>query len=342
MRRTLLAIPVVGLVAVAGYLTFDPFAASVEAQTNESAESTELRTSEVVVDTLVESDDYNGNLGFGDERQLSARAQGTLTWLPAEETTVAPGDVLWEIDRQPVIYMSGQIPMYRDLYNGVKKGDDVLQLEEFLIAEGFGPDAWEADTSFNRTTRNAVKAFQKDRGMTESGVLGPSQIVVGDEALRIADTANLGDDASAGPVLTVTDAVAEVTMAVSSRQLPTFQESPDVVIVLSDGSELDASLSETKATPPDEEGRFGYTLTYIVDDSIGEAQPVKIRVERTLAEDALTVPVDALVALAEGGYAVEVQTATGPVLRAVEVIDFDDTSVAITGDLEAGDLVVVP
>lgn len=344
MRRSLLAIPVIGVALVASYVTLDPFASSVEAQTDDVAEAGNdtLRTSEVRIETLVESDDYNGDLGFGEQRSLTARVEGTITWLPAEESIVDPGEVLWEIDRQPVIYVNGDLPMYRDLYQGVKKGDDVEQLEQFLIDEGFGPDGWEADDTFNRTTRNAVTAFQKERGMTQSGVLGPAQLVVGREPLRIAATANLGDDATGGPVLTVTDAVAEVTMSVTSRQLPTFQRTPNVVIVLSDGQELSAVLSETKATPADEEGRFGYSLTYVVDGEIGEAQPVKVRIEQVLAEDALTVPVDALVALAEGGYAVEVQTESRLVLRAVEVIDFDDARVAVEGDLAVGDLVVVP
>ncbi len=354
------ALVAAGIITGVAYVALDPFAPTVSAQdstsTTEADQSgngaepgdgsesanNDPETSEVILETLESSDDYNADLSFGNERTLSARADGTITWLPEDESILEPGDVLWEIDRQPVIYVDGEIPMYRDLFNGVKKGDDIRQLEEFLIAEGYGPDGWEADTSFNRTTRNAVKAFQKDEGMTQNGVLGPANIVVGTTAMRVSTTADLGAAATDGPILTVTDAIAEVTMSATSRQLPLFQKSPDVLVVLADGQELSARLDETKATPADESGRFGYSLTYVVDGSVGEAQPVKVRIVQVLASDALTVPVDALIALAEGGYAVEVQTGSGLALRAVEVIDFDDTRVAITGDVVAGDLVVVP
>lgn len=326
----------------AGVLVLAPIG-TVAAQNDESVDvAPRLSTSEVVRQTLLSSDEFNGDLSFGDGRDLLSRADGIITWLPAEESTVEPGDVLWEVDRQPVPYLHGAIPMYRDLFWGATKGDDVLQLETLLINEGYGPEGWEADTSFNRTTRNALKELQKAYGMTDDGALSMSEVVFGTVPLRVSDTAHVGDATSAGPVMTVTDATAEVSVSTTSLQLATFQESPDVVIVLADGRELAASIDEIEATPADEQGRFGYRVTYVVSDVVGEAQPVKVRIEQTLADDALTVPVDALIALAEGGYAVEVVTAGGNVLRAVEVIDFDDTRVAFTGDLAEGDLVVVP
>jgi hypothetical protein len=77
--------------------------------------------------------------------------------------------------------------------------------------------------------------------------------------------------------------------------------------------------------------------------------PVTIRVPGESALDALVVPVSALVALAEGGYAVEVvagATADGtPTTQyvAVEPGLFADGFVAVTADgLDEGDAVVVP
>lgn len=336
--------------AAALYLAVDPLdRASADAQESDSTTdasdeaSTDQNTSEVVVETLSSSSEFNGNLSFGETRQLTTSADGVITWLPEDEVIIESGDVLWEINQQPVPYLEGSIPMYRDLYSGVKKGDDVLQLETYLISQGFGPENWVADTTFNRTTRNAVKELEKFYGMTVDGTLTPAEVMFGTEPIRVADTAYVGDGASAGPILTVTDAEAKVEVSSSARQLTVFQASPEVLIVLSDGRELAASLDETKATPADETGQFGYTVKYVVADAVGEAQPVKVKIEKVLAEDALTVPVDALIALSEGGYAVEVIGENDrAVLRAVEVVDFDDTRVAITGNVVAGDLVVVP
>lgn len=351
-KRTLWVALGLTLAATGVYFTADPFGqSSASAQEAEdtadngqtdAADTEDAKTSEVKIETLKSSAEFNGDLGFGETRQLSSGADGVITWLPEDEETIDSGDVLWEINQQPVPYLDGEIPMYRELYWGVKKGDDVLQLETYLISQGFGPDTWEADTSFNKTTRNALKELQKFYGMTEDGSIGPSEVMFGTEPLRVSETAYVGDPASAGPILTVSGASGKVSVSTTSRQLTTFQKSPNVLIVLADGRELAATLDETKATPADENGAFGYTVEYIVSDAIGEAQPVKVKIEQLLAENALTVPVDALIALAEGGYAVEVVTDSGNVLRAVEVIDFDDTRVAVTGNLSEGDLVVVP
>ena len=178
--------------------------------------------------------------------------------------------------------------------------------------------------------------------MTDDGALAASEVVFGSEPLRVSKTAFVGDATAGTTLLTTTAVTARVTVKSSSRQLTTFQDNPEVLVVLADGRELAASVRDIDATEPGEDGSFGYEVVYDVFDDIDEAQPVKVRIEEVLAEDALTVPVDALVALAEGGYAVEVVTESGDVLRAVEVLEFDDTRVAITGDLVEGDLVVVP
>ena len=60
-------------------------------------------------------------------------------------------------------------------------------------------------------------------------------------------------------------------------------------------------------------------------------------------EDVIAVPVAALLALAEGGYAVEVDAGGGATrLVAVEPGFFADGLVEVSGGLEPGDRVVVP
>jgi hypothetical protein len=73
-----------------------------------------------------------------------------------------------------------------------------------------------------------------------------------------------------------------------------------------------------------------------------DAAPVVVIVERVIAEDALTVPVGALLAVAGGGYVVERVTAGGIDRVAVEPGQFADGLVEVTGDITEGDEVVVP
>jgi hypothetical protein len=61
------------------------------------------------------------------------------------------------------------------------------------------------------------------------------------------------------------------------------------------------------------------------------------------AEGVVAVPVEAVLALAEGGYAVEVGLADGTTrLVGVELGVFADGYVEVTGEVAAGDQVVVP
>ena len=53
-----------------------------------------------------------------------------LTWLPEPGAIVAPGDVLYMVDDEPVLYLPGAVPAYRAMRDG-DTGNDVLQLETF-------------------------------------------------------------------------------------------------------------------------------------------------------------------------------------------------------------------
>ena len=66
-----------------------------------------------------------------------------------------------------------------------------------------------------------------------------------------------------------------------------------------------------------------------------------VLVEREAARDVLAVPVAALVALAEGGYALERVAADGTTsLVGVEIGTIVDGIVEVTGDVAEGDTVV--
>ena len=71
--------------------------------------------------------------------------------------------------------------------------------------------------------------------------------------------------------------------------------------------------------------------------------PSTSRSPQSSADDVLAVPVEALLALAGGGYALEVSDgAEATHLVRVELGVFADDLVAVSGDIEAGDQVVVP
>ena len=74
-----------------------------------------------------------------------------------------------------------------------------------------------------------------------------------------------------------------------------------------------------------------------------DGAPVTVTITRETRPDVTTVPVDALLALAEGGYAVEVVDGDGTTrLVGVELGLFADGAVQVTGAVAPGDQVVVP
>ena len=70
---------------------------------------------------------------------------------------------------------------------------------------------------------------------------------------------------------------------------------------------------------------------------------VTVSVVRQTRPNVLSVPVDALLALREGGYALEMVAEDGSTyLTLAEVGLFDDAGVEVSGDFAAGDTIVVP
>ncbi|MDQ1697562.1 MAG: hypothetical protein QOJ03_2915, partial [Frankiaceae bacterium] len=70
--------------------------------------------------------------------------------------------------------------------------------------------------------------------------------------------------------------------------------------------------------------------------------PVAVDIETSRADGVLNVPVDALLALAEGGYGVEIVHGATTDIVSVEPGLFAQGRVEVAGEIQAGDRVVVP
>lgn len=73
----------------------------------------------------------------------------------------------------------------------------------------------------------------------------------------------------------------------------------------------------------------------------GDVTTATVTVTEVVASDVLIVPVGALLALAEGGFAVEVVVAGSSELVAVEVGEVVEAQAEVAGDLHNGDSIVV-
>ncbi|WP_053207505.1 peptidoglycan-binding protein [Jiangella muralis] len=362
-RRTVLWVAVTVVVAGA---TTAAVAVTREDDAEATAETETPSTTPVTVRDLVERSRADGSLDYSSGRQLKAGRTGVLTWLPAEGDVIGRGGAVARIDDVPVPLLFGELPFYRELRIGVDDGPDVLQLEQNLEALGVTPDEMEIDDHFTRATARALKELQEDWGMEETGVLLPGDVAVASGEIRVgaqspdeggADDADgpagaaVGDTVAADtPLLTTTSTQLQVEAEVSIGDADIAGVGTAAVVTLPDGSTVDASVVSTGTPEKDDEDKLVVPIVLALGDAAVAAppgSPVSVELVAQTAADALAVPVTALVALAEGGFAVQVVTA-GADGEQVELVPVEpgmyaDGFVQVTGDgIGEGTEVVVP
>jgi peptidoglycan hydrolase-like protein with peptidoglycan-binding domain len=309
-----------------------------------------VATTAVTRQDLVTRDELNGSLGYAGAVPLVAGRDGILTWMPKAGTMVWRGDVVAEIDGVATRLLLGDRPMWRRMAVGCSNGLDIRQLNDNLAALGYAERDDLPNERFDWRTRQAVYRWQDDLGLRQTGAVELGDVMFLPYGVRIGTLeAQRGTKVSAGQTLAnATRRRRVVTVDLDAAHHGSLSEDAPVVVVLPDRTRVDAtvrSIGRVVSAPagPDD------TPTVKVEIGLAEvapgkldAAPVVVIVERVLAEDVLTVPVGALVARVEGGYAVERVTAGGTEHVAVEPGQFADGLVEVTGDLAEGDDVVVP
>ncbi len=334
---------VVGL-AVVGSWFLSSDVTTAEATTSTVSDTVQAETATVTRRTLQQTEEFEATVGYGSKFALPGAAQGTVTWVPEEGTILQPGDMLYKVNEKPTYWTQGEVPMYRTLERG-DKGADVEQLQRFLHNGGYLDDDYEIDAEFDSSLRSAVKAWQDDHGLDDTGRVGIAQLVfLAHDSLRVATVPRVGANASGG-VLEVTSPELFVSADVSDRKKRAFEGEPTIEVELADGSRYQATVESIEAIESqDPFGEQKFRIRLELDAPTGQ-QPgdVTVKVIDILAQDVLTVPVSALIALVEGGYAVEVvEPGDSGEYQAVEIGEFADGWVEIAGDLTEGDQVVVP
>ncbi|WP_460370689.1 peptidoglycan-binding protein, partial [Actinocorallia lasiicapitis] len=304
-----------------------------------------VATAEIERGDLVDTAQVDGTLTYGDARDLVAGTGGTVTWAPAAGAIVARGKSLVRLDGLPVTLMYGKIPMYRRLGTG-DEGKDVEQLERNLKALGYG-DSLTVDEEFTSATASAVAEWQEDRGLAETGSVDSAQIVFQPGEVRIKKVSTpVGAKGPARYEITGTTRTVHVDLDADSQELA--RKGAKVTVDLPDGNTVDGRIAKV-GTVAEQASAEGPT-TVDVEISLGKARtgridqaPVQVNVESERHKNVLSVPVEALLALAEGGYGLEIVEGAGSRLVAVETGAFGGGRVEVTGNgLNEGMKVGVP
>jgi peptidoglycan hydrolase-like protein with peptidoglycan-binding domain len=289
----------------------------------------------------------NGTLGYGTEATVSGRGRGTITWLPGAGTTVQRGQPVYRADNAPVPLWYGTLPLYRTLQPGVTKGPDVKEVEENLAALGY--TGFTVDEEYTSATASAVKRWQKDLGLTETGTVEAGAVVLGPNAIRVATVKAAPGDQAGGPLLTYTSTSRVVTIALDVAKQGLAKQGAPATVTLPDNKTVNGKVSSvgTVATAGSQGGSATIDVTVELFDQsqLGtlDRAPVDVTLVSATAENVLTVPVTALVALAEGGYGVQVVTGSTTRYVAVKTGMFANGRVEISGEgITAGTVVGVP
>jgi hypothetical protein len=313
---------------------------------------TKTSTAEIAKRDLENHDELNGTLGYGDPEELTSQAQGTITALPALGTVVQRGQSLAEVDGHALTLWYGDRPLWRQLDSSADDGLDVQEVEANLVALGYATaSTLTVDQNWTSATTTAVKKWQKAQGKEQTGTVAPGDVVMLPGAIRIAEQPTAVGAQAGGPIAKVTSADRVVTMDLEATKQSLVKKNLPVEVELPDGTILKGKVTEigtvAESDPEDPQATPTIGVTVSLDDpskagSLDQA-PVTVRVVTSAAKDVLAVPVEALLALAEGGYAVEKVTGTTSKLVAVETGAFADGYVEVTGTgLKEGDKVKVP
>jgi hypothetical protein len=280
----------------------------------------------------------------------------TYTMLPKTGSVIRRGQVLYRVNGTPALLFYGTVTPWRAFRSGMSPGPDVAALNANLEALGYGGDL--GGSSFTSATATAIEKLQARHGGPQSGSLALGSVIFEPGPVRVTSvTPTPGAAVQAGPVLGITSTRRVATIALDAAQQSNVKVGDAVVITLPDNSTTPGKVTHvgTVATTPsssDQNGGGGsptievdVTPTHPAATGRLDQAPVNVSIVTDSVQHALVVPVNALLALSGGGYAVEVASGSGRHLVGVELGLFDDAEglVQVTGSgLRAGQRVVIP
>ncbi|MFK4105122.1 hypothetical protein ACI2L1_34665 [Streptomyces sp. NPDC019531] len=164
----------------------------------------------------------------------------------------------------------------------------------------------------------AIKRWQTFTGAPATGTLGIGDIAVMPGPVRVDAVQAQSADQADGALMTVTSTAKSVGVPVEASDAGTMARGDKVTVTLPDNSTVKGTVTAigtTVQSSPDNGGGGGsdgpaqLTVSISVPDSEAirklTSAPVQVQFTSETRKGVLTVPVDALLALSEGGYAVQ-------------------------------------
>jgi len=343
-----------------------------------SASAGQVGTASVVRTTLSNAVQVGGSIGYNGTYTVTSLSggAGVYTWLPTQGEVIRQGQRLYSVNQQPVPLLYGSVPAYRSFSSGMSDGTDVGELNQDLIALGYGDGLTQSD-HFSSATAAAVQRLQAALGLTASGQIALGQVVFEPGPIRVISVGPSTGSSAGGAgntVLTATSLTPVVTVNLDVSQEYLVKPGDTVSVVLPDGTTTVSGRVQTVGTvavcpggggtgaggggggsgsqsPCDSGSGSSSTPTVTVTITLDstppgatlDQAPVNVDITTQTAADVLAVPVNALLALSGGGYGVDVVSGSASHLTGVTTGLYSDTLVQVSGSgISAGTLVEVP
>ena len=336
-------------------------------------DSSQVATAPVVRTNLINTVQVGGSIGYNGSYTVAApRGGGVYTWLPKPGQVIKQDQPVYSVSEEPVPLLYGSIPAYRAFDVGMSDGADVGQLTHDLIALGYG-DGLARSNHYSSATAAAVERWQSALGLQATGEIPLGEAVFEPGPIRVTSvTPPVGTSAGGGIVLTATSTTPLVVVNLDVNEEYLVKPGDAVTVVLPDGTTTVGGHIETVGTVAVCPGGSGIgagggasgsadqspcgsgaasaptvTVTITLDSTPAGAAfdqaPVDVDVTTQTAGNVLAVPVNALLALAGGGYGVDVVTGKTSHLVGVTTGLYSDTLVQVSGSgLTVGTQVEVP
>jgi len=236
----------------------------------------------------------------------------------------------------------------------VGKGS-VIDADEALTIENAQKAYDDALESYNEGAQQEANLEKAKEELKDLEFLAKSETFSPTNALSLNSPINVGNhivkvgDAitAASPLYSSSGIAREVTFNLPAGDQGMVSVGDYVVVKLPTDEEIKAVVRFVDSVVT-EIGNGSKVIEVILDvvdadntETYDEA-PVDVLVTSEVSENVLYVPVNALVALAEGGYAVEVLSGEEKVYISVEIGVFTDGYVEIIGNIQEGQEVIVP
>jgi peptidoglycan hydrolase-like protein with peptidoglycan-binding domain len=339
-----------------------------------SGESSQVATVPVVRTDLSTTVQVGGSIGYDGSYSITALGGGggVYTWLPEPGEVIRQGQPVYSVSSEPVPLLYGSIPAYRAFSAGMSDGSDVGQLTRDLIALGYGAGLTQGN-QYSSATAAAVERWQRALGLPATGEIPLGEMFFEPGPIRVTSvTPSPGApvEGAGGTVLTATSLTPVITVDLDVSEEYLVKPGDTVTVVLPDGTTTVGGHIETVGTvatcpggsgigagsggnSPCESGGSGnastptVTVTITLDSTPPGATldqaPVNVNITTQTVDNVLAVPVNALLALAGGGYGLDVVTGRTSHLAGVTTGLYSDTLVQVSGSgITVGTQVEVP